>query len=173
MCLRLPRLHRPGRDTRGFAHNALCPRAALTRSGTADLQHSEPDQSRDTLQSRYEQNFTTNTLTDNGTQNQRTTEEPQNHRTSHTSFVFYHESKIYDRLDMIKGLNTSKRTNRQTYVTITVRKTDYKHHTNIKRSSSWTWQVLCLKDISWRCEKTCGFDSQTPSNYINPYFTIS
>lgn len=139
VCLRLPRLHRPGRDTRGFAHNALCPQATLTRSGTADLQHSEPDQSRDALQSGYDQNFTANTLTDNGTQNQRTTEEcgfSLDYRTSHTSFDFYHESKIYDRLDMIKGLNTSKRTNRKAYMTITVRKTDYKHHRNTKQSSS-------------------------------------
>lgn len=90
VCLRLPRLHRPGRDTRGFAHNALCPQATLTRSGTADLQHSEPDQSRDALQSGYDQNFTANTLTDNGTQNQ-TTEEcgfSLDYRTSHTSFDF-------------------------------------------------------------------------------------
>ncbi len=126
---RLPRLHR---DPRGFSHNAPCPRAALTRSGTADPQHSEP---RHAGHSQH------------GTQNQRTNGEPQKKNITYI-ICFYHESKIYDWLDMIK---THKQ---KAYVTITTRKTDYNHHRIVFMNTTG------LKDISWRYEKTCGFDSK-------------
>ncbi len=98
--------NRPGRDPRGFSHNALCPRAALTRSGTADPQHSEPRHAGDSQ---------------HGTQNQRTNGEPQKKNITYI-ICFYHESKIHDWLDMIK---THKQ---KVYVTVTARKADYNHH---------------------------------------------
>lgn len=40
----LPRLQRPSQRRKGFAHNAMCPQPSLTRSGTRDPHHSNPDQ---------------------------------------------------------------------------------------------------------------------------------